>query len=582
MRASRTMLGPIVLLAAGLLLPAVARADAAKCLAASGKAGARCLERYAGAVAKCRRKADAGCEAALRADGGALDQLLAAGEAKIRKRCREEDALPLGYLTLDDIVAKGAAFCADFAEDHLAFAFGGSLESLDSNGLACQKVVAKQLAGVRKHAIREYGPGCFRRSFEGKACKRERRDARLAKRSRKAAAKIEKRCGAGFDALGLPVPEGGELRERIDALVSRAAERAHHFALSVYPPNDLGPTADFGPYPVGVRTLELADPSRPDVGEPAEPRPVTVEIYYPSTDAAVAGLPRDVVGVLGIDLVETPSYRDAAIAAGPFPLILFSHGNSGIRFQSFFFTAHLASHGYVVVTPDHHGNTFVDVLAEVVDEDSVINRPLDMSFLIDEIEERTSQPGDFLEGAVDTERIGMSGHSFGGYTSFVLAGPAFEIGEETVAFTDPRIDAILPQAPGVPPFIGEDFFAGIGIPTLIVGGSLDETTPFESQQQAPFDALPSGAAFVGVAELAGAGHFTFSDFCEVPRELLSFLGGFEEACEPRHLPWRHAHDLVNYLSLNFFDAILKDDAEALARLSPAALAGIEGLRVETK
>ena len=62
------------------------------------------------------------------------------------------------------------------------------------------------------------------------------------------------------------------------------------------------------------------------------------------------------------------------------------------------------------------------------------------------------------------------------------------------------------------------------------------------------------------------------------RALLSFLGGFEEACEPRHLPWRHAHDIINYLSLNFFDAILKDDAAASARLAPGVLAGIESLR----
>jgi hypothetical protein len=68
----------------------------------------------------------------------------------------------------------------------------------------------------------------------------------------------------------------------------------------------------------------------------------------------------------------------------------------------------------------------------------------------------------------------------------------------------------------------------------------------------------------------------------VPRDLLEFLGGFDEACEPRHLPWRHAHDIVNYLALNFFDAVLKEDAEALARLAPESLAGIESLRIETR
>ena len=56
------------------------------------------------------------------------------------------------------------------------------------------------------------------------------------------------------------------------------------------------------------------------------------------------------------------------------------------------------------------------------------------------------------------------------------------------------------------------------------------------------------------------------------------VGGFDEACEPRHLPWRRAHDIVNYLSLNFFDAVLRDDAAALGRLDPGVVAGIEDLR----
>jgi predicted dienelactone hydrolase len=155
---------------------------------------------------------------------------------------------------------------------------------------------------------------------------------------------------------------------------------------------------------------------------------------------------------------------------------------------------------------------------------------------------------------------------------FALAGGAGPAG----TFTDARVRAILPQAPGSP--FTSAFFATITIPTLIVGGSIDETTPFDSQQRAPYEALPAGAAVVALAELADAGHFTFSDFCEVQRDLLAFLGGFDEACEPRHLPWRRAHDLVNYLSLNFFDAVLRDDAAALARLDPAVVGAIEDLR----
>ncbi|MEO8606227.1 MAG: hypothetical protein ABI629_26890, partial [bacterium] len=61
-----------------------------------------------------------------------------------------------------------------------------------------------------------------------------------------------------------------------------------------------------------------------------------------------------------------------------------------------------------------------------------------------------------------------------------------------------------------------------------------------------------------------------------------FLGGFKEACEPRHLPWRHAHDITNYLALNFFDATLRHDPDALARLAPAKLATIEEVTYQSK
>jgi hypothetical protein len=87
---------------------------------------------------------------------------------------------------------------------------------------------------------------------------------------------------------------------------------------------------------------------------------------------------------------------------------------------------------------------------------------------------------------------------------------------------------------------------------------------------------------VALAELIDAGHFTFSDFCEVPSDLLGFLGGAEEACEPRHQPWRYGHDIVTYLSLAFFDAALGVDMSALARLDPAIVNAFDDVRFESK
>jgi predicted dienelactone hydrolase len=544
------------------------------CLRVSGNAGARCLDDYLVTVQRCRAVPDAACETAARAPGGALEAVLAAPEAPSLARCSEATADMLGYVGLVDLVARVPEACTDFAEDLLALAWADDLAALTPEALACQRLVADQLRRLTRQVIRAFGPRCYVRAAGGGRCGRAIRDARVARARTLVARRLVGRCGDDFDALGLA--EGATLAARVDDLLARVVDRARHFAQRVYPPNDLGPTAEFGPFPIGVRTLALADPARLNVAGTG-PRPVVVEVYYPSTEAAVAGVPEDVVQVLGLDIVATPAFRDVDRAPGTFPLVLFSHGNNGVRFQSFFFAAHLASHGYVVATPDHHGNTFVDTLLGIVDAASAVNRPRDLSFLLDRFAAFTVQPGHVFEGAIDVARIGVSGHSFGGYTTFALAGGPFALG----TFTDARVQAIFPQAPAAFAF-DDAFFATITVPTLIVGGSIDETTPFAADQQRPFDHLPAGAAVVGLAQLIGGGHFTFSDFCEVPRNLLAFLGGFDEACEPRHLPWRHAHDRVNFLALAFFDAVLRGDAAALARLDPARLAEVEDMAYTAK
>lgn len=561
----------VIMLALALLAtPSLAQNDARRCLSTAGKAAMRCLVQYQGSIERCRASGAPGCEAALRADDGPLDALLARASSAAQAHCSEEHALPLGFLTRADIGAKAAEACADWAAEGLALGYS-EVAPLPPAAASCQRTVSAALRLLTRAAVSAFGPHCYVAAFDGSGCDRAARDARVELVRRRAVRLITTRCGDAFDALALPAASGATLNERVTQLVGTALARARHYALRVYPPNDLGPTADFGRYPVGITTLELSDASRTNAAGDA-PRPVTVEVYYPSTAAGIAGHSKDVAEVLGIPLLETPAYRDVAVADdGPYPLVLFSHGNNGIRIQSFFFGAHLASHGYIVVSPDHHGNTFPDSLAGIFDAQVVTNRPLDMRFLIDTFLDFNASPVGFFSGAIDADKIGVSGHSFGGYTTFALAN-----GE----FADARVKALLPQAPAR--VFDDAFFAGISIPTLIVGGSIDETTPAAENQQRPFDALPSGARVVAYADLIGGGHFTFSDFCEVPRELLSFLGGFSEACEPRHLPWRHAHDLTNYLALNFFDATLRDDDAALARLSPAVVGEIEELVYQSK
>ncbi len=556
-------LGMVVAL---LAVPAYAASGEVRCVRASGAAATRCLADYTRAVAQCRNANDAACETTARAIDGPLAGILAAPEPSVRRACAEDDAVALGYQTADDVVVRARNACGDFGEELLAAAYPDAGGSVAGAFLACRRLAGKQLERLRVVIVERFGPGCAVRATQGRRCSRARRDRAVAHARAAVARVLQRRCRTRLAALGL---------DPLAPVLDRVVTSARHFAQQAYPPNDLGPTAELGAFPVGIRTLALSDPARLDTTGQG-PRPVTVEVYYPSTAAAVAGVPKDVATVLGQGVAVTPAYRDVPLASGTYPLVVFSHGNQGIRIQSFFFAAHLASHGFIVVSPDHHGNTFVDSLAGVIDPQAAANRPRDLSFVIDQFLAMNATAGNMFAGAIDPDRIGASGHSFGGFTVFLLAGGASPVG----TFTDARIKAILPQAPAAP--FPDEFFATITVPTLVIGGSIDETTEFVAQQQRPFDLLPAGAAVVALARLMDAGHFTFSDFCEVDRRLLEFLGGFDEACEPRHLPWRHAHDIVNYLALNFFDAVLNGNAEALARLAPAAVGGIDDLAVQRK
>ena len=135
---------------------------------------------------------------------------------------------------------------------------------------------------------------------------------------------------------------------------------------------------------------------------------------------------------------------------GPYPLIIFSHGNGGLGVQSFFLTEFLASHGYVVVCPDHTGNALMTELPGGLvvrsgGEDgsygstALSDRVSDVSFLVDSMTElNASDPDGRFTGKIDLENVGLTGHSFGGLTTLLgLEG-------------DARFDAGAPMAPASP------------------------------------------------------------------------------------------------------------------------------------
>ena len=280
------------------------------------------------------------------------------------------------------------------------------------------------------------------------------------------------------------------------------------------------PPAEPGPYPVGVTTLLLVDHSRtcPATGGP---RPLMTEIWYPATDNAASlpagklmdyfrGVdPQVIAGLMkmafGADMLEaaktfhTVSVRDARMRDGKFPLLLFSHGNGGMRSQGVFWCEHMASHGYIVAAPDHTGNSGVTILGgELVvfnpelRKPSGEERPKDIRFLIDAFTRMNKGDDSRFYERVDLEHIGVAGHSFGGYTS------------TRVADTEPRVDAITPWAAVASERENYD------VPVLAVVATEDDTIGAEGNDRIrTYYQDSKGPKYL--VEFVNAGHYSFTE-----------------------------------------------------------------------
>ncbi len=311
----------------------------------------------------------------------------------------------------------------------------------------------------------------------------------------------------------------------------------------------LDPSAP-GPYPVGVVTVELTDASRA--------RTLPVEIWYPADIDAGAGTP-NVYDLGSIGEIHTAALRDAAPATGTFPLVLFSHGFGGIRFQSYFMTEHLASHGFVVAAPDHVGNTIID-LASLGDEEAIaqsaIDRPLDLRFLLDEL--LAGEAG--VAVSIDPSRVATSGHSFGGWTSVETARQ------------DDRIAAVFSLAPGFRAPSTPAMAADVERPIALFGGSEDGTTPFDTDQMPAYEVAAPPKLLV---EVMGAGHLDFSDLCEIP-EMAAIV---DDGCDPALIDPALVRAIVATVSAAWLGRFLVGDERWDPWLEDAALRALGPVEV---
>lgn len=199
--------------------------------------------------------------------------------------------------------------------------------------------------------------------------------------------------------------------------------------------------------------MELVDKSRPDPWI-SGPRKLMVSVWYPARDTAKYPLARQMppgaaagfdqsnntgapAGKVNWAATRTHAHVGAPARRGAHPVVLYSPGVGDPRTWGTTLVEELASRGYVVVTIDSPGETFVQFPDGVRGPDALSQAPTssdpqqwatflrkvvaaregDARFVLNQLVSLDSGRVPQLTGAMDLRRIGMFGQSGGGFTA---------------------------------------------------------------------------------------------------------------------------------------------------------------------
>lgn len=261
--------------------------------------------------------------------------------------------------------------------------------------------------------------------------------------------------------------------------------------------------------------------------------------------------------------MNTSVAQNGAVAAGRFPLVIFSHGFGGCSTQSVYFTEALARRGYIVAAPDHRDaqchvdqprQRFAFHRAEEPfrrpqewNQNTYTDRRNDMEAAISDMT-RSSVFGPHI----DTNHIGASGHSLGGYTVLGLAGA-------WSTWRDSRIQAALLFSPYSTPYLENGRISQVRIPVMYQGGTRDRgITPGVAKSGGLYDSTRAPKYFV---DIESAGHLDWTNrICQGSASIsaCSQSNGFAE--------------IINAYGVSFLDRYLKQQNPALLSKKAGGLA----------
>ncbi len=246
--------------------------------------------------------------------------------------------------------------------------------------------------------------------------------------------------------------------------------------------------ATVGKATVLEQTIVLQDPLRD--------RHIPVDIYYPQQNSLSSAL-------------------------RPTPLVVVSPGLGANRQFFSYLARHLASHGLTVAALEHpdpltKNISNVSSPNQLLPATEFINRPKDISFLLDQLSKLNQQPG-ALQGKLNTETVSVIGHSLGGYTALAVAGGELDLQQLRQACKNPnplaqapadwlqcgaatlidsklklqdkRVKNAIALNPVIGQLFGENGLNKVSVPVLILASTDDAITPVLNHQLRPFNQL---------------------------------------------------------------------------------------------
>ena len=209
----------------------------------------------------------------------------------------------------------------------------------------------------------------------------------------------------------------------------------------------------------------------------------------------------------------------------------------------------------------------------------LFKRPLDITAVLDELERKVADEPDW-QGLVQTENVGIFGHSLGGYTVLASGGAQLDfdylergcqaeqelvlpfnlsrvlecnmerVSDPASDLGDDRVAAVFALSPTTSLLFGPDGMGQLQVPVMMVGGTRDFAAPAVPEQIVPFTWLQTEEKYLVLVDPGT--HFSFlasggEDVFKLPEVLLG--------PDPKL-----GHPAMQWMATTFFETHIKESS----------------------